>query len=360
MRRPLTLATAACLATSGAAAGAGPTAVDDLRLRLQQREAEIVELRRQLDALRQRQPAAVPGGLPEETSEAPAAPRSPPSAGAAVARTASPASSQRPTGVDEADDDELSGALESSLVRQGGRVLSWGTVEVEPELSYIYDEPDRGSRRDQVRAAVTVRLGLPRAFQAELRLPYTVHDRWMGVGTSKGLGDVRVGLTKELLAERESVPAVLAFGYWRRRTGDLERTPPTGTGQDAFQVGLTMTKRHDPVVLFGALSYTAHLGTARFEAGSRARWGDVLGARLGAVLAATPDVSLVYGVSFNSSASSHLNGERMQGSDRLAGVAELGTAIVLARGVFFNLMAAIGVTPAAPRFGLTMSLPVRF
>jgi hypothetical protein len=267
--------------------------------------------------------------------------------------------STAPGGADE--EEMLSSALESALVRQGGRVLSRGTVEIEPEVSFFYDEPIRGQRRDHFSAALTARFGLPWSMQAEVRIPYVLTDRWTGVGTSSGIGDIRLGLTKEMVAEREWVPALLAFAQWRSTTGDINRNPPTGFGQDAVQFGLNAVKRQDPIVLFGSLGYTANLGSgARLRSGSRLDNGDVFGGRLGSFLSVTPDISLLLAVSANSFSADRFDAVRSTASDRLRGVVEIGAAATIARGLFLNVTAGIGVTPAAPDFALTVSLPYRF
>ena len=68
----------------------------------------------------------------------------------------------------------------------------------------------------------------------------------------------------------------------------------------ALQFGITASKRQDPLVLFGSVSYIANLGTAHLRSGSRVNAGDVFGGRLGAFLAATPDTSLLLAIAANS------------------------------------------------------------
>jgi hypothetical protein len=119
-------------------------------------------------------------------------------------------------------------------------------------------------------------------------------------------------------------------------------------------------KRQDPIVLFGSLSYTAYLGSARLRSGSRLDAGDVFGGRLGAFLAVTPDISLLLAVSANSFSADRLDGIRNPNSDRLQGVVDIGATTTIGRGLFLNVTAGIGVTPAAPDFALTISVPYRF
>lgn len=338
--RPATRWTLPLLAIGGVlpamAMAAEDPLVTELRRQLAERDAEIAALHQQMAALRSQLPgqAAPPAGR-----EDPA--HSPPSANAA-------------------GDDELLGALESSLVRQGAGVLARGVIEMEPEFDYQYDEPIEGQRRDTFGLALTTRYGLTDSLQAELQLPYVVRDDISGQRHSSGWGDARLGLTAELQRQRETGLGLLAFVQWRTTTGDIDRSPPTGFGQDALQVGLSVTRRQDPVVLFGSLSYTANIGSAHLHNGSRLDSGDIFGGRLGAYLAATPDTSFYLGVAFNSSTADRFNGQRIDTSDRLRAMVELGTTTTVGYGKFLNVSAGFGVTPAAPKFSLSTSIPIRF
>lgn len=232
-------------------------------------------------------------------------------------------------------------------------------MELEPEASYFYDESS-GRRRDNFGLALTGRIGLPGAMQAELRLPYVVRDHQSGLGTSSGPGDIRLGLTKEMFSGTDRAPSLFVFGQWRTVTGDINATPPTGYGQHAVQLGLSAVSRQDPVVLFGSIFYNANLGSARLHNGARLRAGNVFGGRLGTYLAATPDTSAYLGVSFNSNETDRFNGRPIEGSSRLSSMVELGTTTVIGPGRFLNVSAGFGVTPAAPKFSLTVSVPSRF
>lgn len=338
--KSLLLIVLARLVLSAPCAAESISLVEELRRRVAEREAEILVLKAQLaDA----QAQALPGqtirqGVPLATT--PPAPRRAEST--------------------QAEDDALVRALESSLVRQSGSVLRPGAWELEPEISYFYDEPTGNRRRDNFGLALTGRAGLPGAVQVELRIPYVVSDRWAGVGSSSGLGDIRLALTKELLAATERAPSLLAFAQWRSRTGDINRNPPTGYGQQALQFGLSTVKRQDPVVLFGSLSYTANVGDAHLRNGARFNAGNVFGGRVGAYLAATSEMSFFAGVAINSNDVDRFNSRPVDGSSHLSSVLELGSTTVIGRGRFLNITAGIGVTSAAPKFSLTVSLPYRF
>lgn len=327
--------------------------VENLRRRLAEQDAEIATLRQQLKSLRSQRSIASTGiGNGSVGKASPTASQ--------TAATSTRVNPERRAGISANEDEELATALESALVRQGGAVLLPGTMEIEPELSYFYDEPATGRRRDAFGTAITARFGLPKAMQAEVYLPYVIRDHETGTGSASGIGDVYVGLTKELVKEHEGAPTLLVFGRWRTTTGNINRNPPTGFGQHAVQLGLTTTKRMDPALLIGSVSYTANLGTAHLRSGARLNSGNVFGVRLGAYLVATPETSFYWGVAYDSSNADRFNGERVDLTDCARGVLELGSATVIGHARFLNIGIGIGVTPAAPRFSLTISVPFRF
>jgi uncharacterized coiled-coil protein SlyX len=329
----------------GSAAAQDNTVEDNLRRQVAEQKAEIATLRQRLESLTSQRPAR------------------PPDAGGKTTNEASPTAAQTTPaaiGNSKYDDQELATALESSLIRQGAAVLSPGTFEIEPELSYFYDESAGKRRRDAFGTAISARFGLPKAMQMGVYLPYVIKDRIAGGGSASGIGDVYLSLTKEVRRESAEGPALLIFGNWRTTTGDISSNPPTGFGQHAIRLGLTATKRMDPALLMGSVSYTTNRGTARLPNGARLKSGDVFGVRLGSYLAATPETSFYWGISYNSSGADRFNDERVVLTDRARGVLELGSTTIVGRGRFFNLGIGIGVTPAAPRLALTMSLPFRF
>lgn len=296
--------------------------VEELQHQLQQRDAEIATLRRQLGPTAQQAAPAPPAPAPEE----------------------------RPAGAEE---EETSRALERALVRQSGRVIPRGAIEIEPEISYFYSEPN-GRRRDTFVSALTARFGLPWLSQVELRVPYVVYDRLADVETSSGLGDIQLALTKQVVAEREFVPALLVGVRWKSTSGRSGGILPTGTGADALQAFVTAVKAQDPVVLFGTLRYTTSFSSGETD------FGDSVGGKLGAFLAATPDTSLQLDVDVESNFPSRFGEQEITGSDRLAGVVEIGVATIVARATLLNITTGIGFTSTAPDFRLTVSLPVRF
>jgi hypothetical protein len=322
MRRLLQIAAVGCILS---ACTAKDSQIQELQQQLRARDVEIDELRRQFGAAPQAAPPAAPAPPREK-----------------IPRTSGTA------------EEEEARALERALVRRGSAVLPQWTFQIEPEISYFYDQPG-GGRRDTVIPAVTLRAGLPWASQAEVRVPYVAYDRQSGLGSSSGLSDIELAATKELIEERESVPDLLFELRWKTASGRTTGNLPTGTGNNTLQPSLTVVKSHDPLVLFASLLYTASLGSGPADV------GNTVGGRLGGFLAATPDTTVVLDVNVNSSLANRLpefdfNAAR----GRLVGVVELGADTAISRAVLLDVTTAIGFTAAAPNFRLTVSLPIRF
>lgn len=248
--------------------------------------------------------------------------------------------------------DETTRALERALVRRGAIVLPPLAAELDLEVGYAYRESD-GRRRDTVTPAVNLRVGLPWRTQAELRAPLVALDRQDGVGNTSGLGDLELGLTKHILHERGAVPEVLVTARWKMATGESGGRLPRGTGDHGLQAVLTLVKRDAPVVLVGSLYYVLNLPSGGVDR------GDAAGAIATALLAATPDVSVLLGLDVATFSETTVRGVSLPRSDRLSAIVNVGVARVLTRRLGANLTAGIGVTPAAPPFLLSLSLPLR-
>jgi uncharacterized coiled-coil protein SlyX len=311
--------------------------VDELRRRLDERDAQIQDMRQQMDALTRRLET-----LERQAQGAPA-PSPAPTEGRRLGRP-------EPT-------EEAARALERELVRRGALVVPRGTLEVEPELSYTYSEPVTATRRDTFSAALTLRYGLPWDLQAETRIPYVISSRQEGFSHTSDLGDIEVALTKQVLTEEDWIPGLLVSGRWIAPTGDFElgsRNIPTGTGADALQATVTAVKTHDPLVLFGRGSYTTFVSSDGVD------WGDIIGLRLGTSLAASPETSLFFDFDIASSSAAHINGREFPETNRVAAIFEAGIGTIVARDTLLNISGAIGLTDATPDFRLLLSLPTRF
>jgi hypothetical protein len=360
------------------------------------RDAVLQELRQRMEALEKKlgeraapapppptttaAPPSTPTAPPPPPATAPppppAAAKPPPSAGAPRA----PAEAPKPSASEEAGrEDEGGRALERTLVREGGLVLPRGVIEVEPRLQYTYrgtqglnvaivngvaQVAQQDVRRNDFEASVAIRRGLPGSLQVEARLPYAWIEQnraTSGAGSQSeavsGWGDVELGLTKQLTAERQG--GLLGSLVWKSITGnhELGRLSP-GSGFPHLQAGLTAATREDPLVFLVTASYIWVFRRGRND--TDVNPGDAVGLKAGTVLAASPQTSLRASFELSRFARTRIAGSDVPGSDTTVGMLELGFARALSRRTLLDVQLGIGVTPDAPDFRLRLGLPIRF
>ena len=261
-------------------------------------------------------------------------------------------------------DDELNRALERTLVQQGALLLRQGVYELQPQLGYAHWDPDRSTLRHQYELALDMRAGLPWDLQAQIRVPW-VHIT-SATSSAHGIGDTDLALAKQLGREKGNWPATFLSLGWTSRTGGdgFDGRVPTGNGFNVLQGGITAVKRQDPLVHYGTLSYAD--ARARTIEGTRIDPGNVVGLRVGSVLAATPEVSLTLGVNLAFVGNTRLNGQSVDGTDTVVSTLQVGIGRVLTRsaavllGGEFRFSGNVSLTNSAPNFRLTAALPIRF
>ena len=367
--RVTTILVGSSLAAAAAAQSTASPTVEQLRAELERRDAIIADLLQRVQALEQR------GGVAPSPAPAPAP---------AIAAAPAPRKAEAQEAADEA---LLERALERSLVLSGGALIPRGQREIEPSLGYDYTQRSglvvvgpgvvaRSYRKEDYTGALTFRAGLPWTSQLDIALPYTwqrIETVVAGTGgrsTDSGVGDIQVGLTQQFLTERDARFALLGgVTYVHSNNHDSLRglalglpdfaTPAgVGIGHDALIARGAVTKRLDPLVFVGSLSYAWN--RSENVDGIDVKVGNTAGGSLRAILAASPDVSLRAGVSLARTGKSTLNGFAVEGSRTMASVLELGTSVVLGRNMLLDVSLGVGLTGDSPDFLLGASLPIRF
>lgn len=362
---------------SAAHAQAGGKSVQQLEEELARRDSVISDLQRRVQALEEKWGTA--GGVTGPTS----------SASAPAPRTPTPPASTTEKAVGEGIDEELlARALERSLVLTRGILLPRGQREIEPGLQYDYTRrsglgivgtavASRDIRRENYVASLGLRAGLPWASQLELTIPYgyqKIESITGGVGATSddtGIGDIKLGISKQLLAERGGRPGLIGNVTWQRSTGDsnlavltnpavglLAPSTSLGAGFDSLQTTLTAVKRMDPLVFLGSLSHSFNRSTTL--GGASVDPSDTNSGTFRTILAASPDVSLRAGFSLARTGNTKLNGVPIPGSRQTIGLVELGGSVVLTRRVLLDLTIGAGLTEDSPDLVLGVSLPIRF
>jgi hypothetical protein len=344
--------------------------IERLQRQVTERDQVIADLLRRMAAVEQQvgKSAAGPAAPAQPAKGQPAVPARP----ATGDRPASPAEEEAEPGDDPR-------ALERTLVQRGGLLLPAGRFEIEPEFTYTYRGSaglgvfeqagqqvagDRDLRIDTLEPALGIRVGLPWDLQADLRVPYRFdREKTTLAGTANRqstneLGDIEIGLTKQILREGIRTPSLLASVTGILSAGDRGDDARLGSGSDAIQAAVTAVKSQDPLVFVGSLSYSANLEDK--GAGRSVDPGDQIGVNVSSILAVSPETSLSFGIELSFFGETEADGQEIAGSDGLSGVLELGLGTVLTPSTLLSITAGMGITEDAPDFRFGVSLPIRF
>ena len=246
-------------------------------------------------------------------------------------------------------------AIEEALISKGLVLLPVGDVRLTPRLTWSHD--GSGDERYQsIISALSLEVGLPGGMATALYLPYVWRD--YPEGRNDGAGDLSLSLSKKLTRETGRLPSfVLRLDYTQDSGGDAFEPVPIGSGLRSLGVTLSAVKRSEPLALYGNLSYT-HAWSDAFI-----RPGDLYGLGFGVSLAATPEISLDAGLSFDFIAGDDFerpDADAYRTDFATAGYLELGADFVVYKDLFLTLSAAVGVTEDANDFIFSVALPYRF
>ncbi len=258
-----------------------------------------------------------------------------------------------------AGDPEESRALERALVRRGLSVLPQGTWELTPGFVWVHSGSDavRSSRDDYI-ATLDARIGLPWGTMLGIGVPYYIEaDR--EVGDNSGFGDLSLRVWKQFLAQGDSNPSLVGSLSYNAPTGEDASAPvPLGSEFHRLRVNLNASKSFDPVVLYGDIFYSYAFSES--IDGTKIQPGSYLGARGGASLAITPEITGNLGLRFSFVDELERNGVKLHGTEQTIGSLELGTGFLISKRYFLSLNVDIGITDDAPDLAFGVSLPIRF
>jgi hypothetical protein len=344
--------------------------------------AQLQTVKQQLSAVQQQQAAqAAAATRPTPPAAAPAPAGTPATPAQAAAPT--PSNAGNPAALEE---DESVRALERTLVVQGNLLLPAGTFEFQPSFQYLYSNASttiiassttaatQSTRQDQAIGTLAFRAGLPWASQLDLSLPYTYVRSRASAGSIQttqstgGLTDFQVGLSHQFLNDVGWQPGLIGTVAWKPPTStpnivnflsgaDLRPFSRT-VGFNEVSAGFNVVKRKDPVVFTASYSHVFAFSDTRN--GNRIDPGDSNNFSAGAVLAASPDISLLANISASYFDSIKVNGATSQGTDDVVATFNTGAAIVLTPRVLLQLTVGAGLTSSAPDFSVGVALPIRF
>lgn len=221
------------------------------------------------------------------------------------------------------------------------------------------------SHTDVMLGSAFLRWGLPWESQLEGYVPY----EWMNrqyvyrVGAdintvynqdANGLADVRLGLAKTILKEKSWWPDIIARITWDSDSGRYPYQMPLGSGYDEIGGSLTFTKRQDPLVFYGTVSYQAPLSSDL-----RAP-GDVLGVSIGTILGASPETSLRFFINQSFVSESRLQKLIVSGTSQNNSTLNIGASTILGKGFFMDFTSGMGLTDTSPDYSVGASFAYRF
>jgi len=327
-------------------------------------------------------PEPVPPKRPDNQKPASSEPAAPPPAQTTAAQVQPEAPKPKP-GLFEVDEEAAVRALERSLIQLNALLLRPGRAEVAVSYDFGFDkesEPVLVSLEDTSTGETTtqvgqqqrevssnsvdfdVKLGLPYDSQISLSVPFGSSRQDIGLvvsGTqgesqqfsSDGFGDVVVSIDKTLAREKGRRPDIILSAAYDSDSGSAD----TGSGAQEFTLGVTATKRQDPLVFTANLSRTFSQKT---DEGVRA--GDVTQFSLGTLLAASPYTSLQFLFSQALIDSAEIDGESISDSDAKIASFSAGVSSVVAESMFLNAQLRFGLVDSGTDYRLTFSLAKQF
>ena len=397
--------------------------LNQLIIKLQERDQVIADLQRRVQQLEQRvggaqqssdstmaaQPPAVPSNgavaaqPARQASVKEAATETPPAAGQPAGQTpvkeaateappAAVAQSKTGPGSFVVDEEAAERALERTLVQTGALLLPFGLAEIQPYVNYVRIETQQPvllrdpagnvaavafaeRRRNDIEAGVFSRLGLPFGAQAELAIPARVINESNVIGvvnretanTNHMLGDIRVGLAKTLLRESAWLPDIVGRVTWDTDTGKQQVNNASVAGPVVSASGLALATSFNELIFSATalkrqdpLAFTGTLSYRKTFKKDGIEPGDIYSLTLGATLAASSQTSLSIGIQQSFIGNTRIFNHSIPGTDTISSIFTFGAASIIGQRLFFSTMAGIGLTKNAPDYFVNIAIPIRF
>ena len=336
---------------------------------LKARDAAIIQLQHSLNDLVMRIDTVERSIGLDPVSQSPA----PQSAAGIPARTAEPKGFAKL----EVDEQAAQRALERTLIQGGALLLPRWRVQLAPSVTYSLNQADfpvvvaiddeqllgaNSIERTVVNANLDLRMGLPFDSQFELSIPY----RWVDEETTTGIqglplgrsdkrsgngsGSLEVGLAKTFVRESGWHPDIVGRITWGNGSGDrIDNDVILGGGFRSLGGSLSFTKRSDPLVFLGSLSYRTFFEENGIEPGNQ------FGLSFGTALAVSPSSSLFATLSNQFIQKSTFATSQIDGTDFRSISLRLGASAVVSKRVLFSLATGIGLSEHSPDYSIEFS-----
>ncbi|MFO7738821.1 MAG: hypothetical protein R6V46_10130 [Desulfatiglandaceae bacterium] len=277
----------------------------------------------------------------------------------------SPSSSPTTIGTADATEENI---LRISLRRESS-LLRKGQIQFEMGIDYLRSKNETGSFFEEtsrkVSLPLSLRLGIFENLNGFLAIPLTYSNREVSVEGDEitddtiNLGDLTVGFSGQLLAERYSWPEIIATVQYLEPTGtdpygDEGTQAETGSGHRAVTGGIQFIKTSDPIVLFGGISYLHQFETRAL--GQDIQPGGTIEFNLGLSFAANDDLSISGQAIGSYQADLELDGEKLDGTSEEPYFIRFAVTSRWIAGTFLEPSVTLGLNDDADfyRFGLAI------
>ncbi|MBZ0167288.1 MAG: transporter, partial [Candidatus Omnitrophica bacterium] len=279
-------------------------------------------------------------------------------------------------------------SIERTLQSKGSILLPKGTVQVEPSFTWAHFSSNRiniqgfsilpvlvigninvqETRRDIFISSLALKYGLLNNLQAEISVPFrgqknrdTESEITETTDSTFGLGDVSVGLSRQIAWESGIVPDLIAAVTFKTKTGDNAYEEPIGLGTGHYSIrgSLIAAKSSDPAVVFGSLSYTYNFkenypGVGDVEPGS------TIGYSLGMAIALSYQTAINFSFDHSVTEKFQINDRLTEGSYLNSANVKIGANWAINERSSVDFSVAFGVTDDAPDVTAEIRFPFVF
>ena len=298
--------------------------------------------------------------------------------------TASPAITSH-----ETKEEQRAESLERTLQQRGSILLPKGKLQLEPGVSWAHFSSNRINiqgfsilpvlvigdisteevKRDVFIETLSAKYGLLNNLQTEIKIPYRgEYDRINVSSTSEttrqtsGLGDIEVGVSRQIGWEHGVMPDLIASFGLKSRTGrePYNNAIALGTGHYGFRSSLIAVKSSDPAVVFGSLSYIYNMERKDIPNFGNIKPGDSIGYSLGTAIALSYKTAISF--SFDNSVTFQMKRNGRYLADSFLNVANFKTGLNWAinerSSVDFSV--SMGLTKDSPDVSVEIKFPITF
>ncbi len=286
----------------------------------------------------------------------------------------------------EIDEEAATRALERSLIRSDALLLAKGHAEFSLEYHYQFDEilspiliefeadgttpattgiGSSGVTIASHNISLDFKVGLAFDSQIEFAVPIKAEKAEFSTGfngtelesfteKASGTGDVQFSILKTVIREKGRRPDIIARLSVDTDTGaEAKEGVSFGSGGTEYTLGLSATKRQDPLVFNYGISHTIA------DTVDEIRSGAVTQFHTGVYLAASPYTSLSIAFSQAVVGESSLNGARIKGSDRMLGSFSFGFSSTVGRNWFLSGSLSAGLNESANDYLIALAISKR-